>query len=159
MAGETAAGDRGGAFSRETIEGAEQKAGNVNERTYSFRLSREFRILIPAFLLFWTWIGLNRIAAAKQPLGALVLIFCLWGWFRYLTLAYHVEVRPEGSLLARTILGTSELDVRNITSIRETSLFYECEHSRGKLRIATLTDRVGGLRTVLTELNPNIQTS
>lgn len=134
------------------------KTDNVNDQAYSYRLTREFRILIPVFLLFWTWIGLSRIVAAKQPLGALVLIFCLWGWFRYLTLAYHVEVRPEGSLLARSLLGISELDVRNITSIRETTLFYECAHTRGKLRIATLTDRVGGLRTVLTELNPNIET-
>ena len=124
----------------------------------SFRLSREFRILIPVFLAFWTWVGFDAFATAWSIRHYAAGIACLWGWYKYATVAHTVEVHPDGSLIAGSLLGTTVTAVRDIVSLKETILFIELKHGRGTIWLSTLSDRIGGFKLLMHELNPAIKT-
>ena len=135
----------------------------MNKSTESFHLSKEYLFLIPVLLVILTWTSVNLILTSWMLpswhfVEVVMSIVCLWGWYKYFFTAYHIYVKPTGSIVFTSIHKTSVVAVQEIISIRETFLFVVIEHNHGQVWVSTLMDRIGGFKSLLLSLNPSILT-
>lgn len=80
---------------------------------------------------------------------ALMWYFFAYGWFRFFTSVYKVEVDENGAFRLRSILKTQIITFSDVIAVDEGRIFVNIFHKNGKTSVTKLIDGISNISTVL----------
>ena len=90
-----------------------------------------------------------HVTSARGMPRALVWYFFAYGWFKYFTTVYRVEVDGNGVFRLKSIIKTQIIKFSDVAAINESQLFVNIFHENRKTSISKLIDGVGNISTVI----------
>lgn len=88
------------------------------------------------------------ISRRYMPRAFMWYIFA-YGWFKYFTTVYKVEVEEDGVLRLKSIIKTQIIKFSDVIAINEGRIFVNIVHANGTTSITKLIDGVSNIRTVI----------
>ena len=79
---------------------------------------------------------------------ALIWYFFAYGWFKYFTSVYKVEVDEDGFFRLKSIIKTKIIKFSDVIAIDEGRIFVNIIHKNGKTSITKLIDGISNVSTV-----------
>jgi len=90
-----------------------------------------------------------HVVSSRYMPRALVWYFFAYGWFKYFTTVYRVEVDENGFFRLRSIIKTEIIKFGDVVAINESRIFVNIFHNKGKTSISKLIDGVANISTVI----------
>jgi len=115
-----------------------------------------YPVILGAFLIIGANTSIHEfldpmyhVVSARYMPRALMWYLFAYGWFKYFTTVYKIEVDENGFFRLKSIIKTEIIKFTDIVAINEGRIFVNIFHNNGKSSISKLIDGVANISTVI----------
>jgi hypothetical protein len=118
-----------------------------------YGFSREYKILIPIFLLLMTYVSLPPYTQIRFYL---LPIICIYLWIKFLFTPYRVNLLDDQTVIFKSILKKTIIYPNEIEKITDGMFSYKIIFKNGRVNVSNLMNRPYELKRAIENLNKNI---